>query len=148
MTLGLGACRSETFFNQIDCRGTLTKAYTTPPHPATNQRGKTQRQRVAIARALIKSPDILLLDEATSALDNESEAIVKDALDRASVGRTTIVIAHRLSTVFTADRIVVLEHGKVAEVGAPQALLDKRGAFYDMVRARETTGGKRSTGRI
>lgn len=74
------------------------------------------------------------MDEATSALDNESEAIVKDALDRASVGRTTIVIAHRLSTVFTADRIVVLEGGKVAEAGAPQALLDQRGAFYDMVR--------------
>jgi ABC-type multidrug transport system fused ATPase/permease subunit len=108
-----------------------------------------QRQRIAIARALIKSPNILLLDEATSALDNESEAIVKEALDRASEGRTTLVIAHRLSTIFSADRVVVVQNGQVLEQGPPQQLVDQRGAFYDMVCVREEFGEQRkdATGR-
>eukprot|EP00730_Choanoeca_flexa_P006144 TRINITY_DN12095_c3_g2_i4.p1 TRINITY_DN12095_c3_g2~~TRINITY_DN12095_c3_g2_i4.p1 ORF type:complete len:1304 (+),score=400.93 TRINITY_DN12095_c3_g2_i4:47-3958(+) len=99
-----------------------------------------QRQRIVIARALVKSPDILLLDEATSALDNESEGKVKEALDRAAKERTTILIAHRLSTVFSADRIVVIDHGRVVETGRPQDLLDQRGRFYGMVQAQYGNG--------
>jgi subfamily B ATP-binding cassette protein MsbA len=82
-----------------------------------------QRQRVAIARAVLKNPRILILDEATSSLDNESEAIVQDALERLMVGRTTFVIAHRLTTIENADRIVVLDEGRVVEQGTHADLM-------------------------
>ncbi len=88
-----------------------------------------QRQRLAIARAFLKDAAILILDEATSALDNESEAMVKDALSKVMKDRTTIVIAHRLSTVERADRIIVMEKGKLVEEGAYKELLDKGGRF-------------------
>lgn len=92
-----------------------------------------QKQRVAIARAILKDPRLLVLDEATSALDAESEALVQQALDRLMHGRTTLIIAHRLSTVLTADRVVVLDAGKVAESGTHDELLAKGGIYRKLV---------------
>ena len=93
-----------------------------------------QRQRLAIARAIYKDAPILILDEATSALDSESERQVQDALERLMAGRTTLVIAHRLSTIEHADRIVVLEHGKVIEKGSHEDLIAKGGLYANLHR--------------
>ncbi|MFC1747712.1 lipid A export permease/ATP-binding protein MsbA [Pseudomonadota bacterium] len=91
-----------------------------------------QRQRIAIARALLKNAPILILDEATSALDTESEQKVQEALDKLMEGRTTITIAHRLSTIKKADRIVVLDQGKIAEIGSHDELLEKSGRYANL----------------
>ncbi|EFA77764.1 ABC transporter B family protein [Heterostelium album PN500] len=92
-----------------------------------------QKQRIAIARAILKNPRILILDEATSALDSESEGLVQDALTRLMAGRTTLVIAHRLSTVQNADAIAVIANGKVAEFGTHTQLMSKNGQYYNLV---------------
>ena len=89
-----------------------------------------QRQRVAIARAILKNPRILLLDEATSALDTESERLVQEALERLMVNRTTFVVAHRLSTIQRADRILVLNKGHIVESGTHAALLEQQGLYH------------------
>lgn len=89
-----------------------------------------QRQRIAIARVILKNPRILILDEATSALDNESEKLIQDALERLMRGITSFVVAHRLSTIYNADKIIVLEHGCIVETGTHAELIEKRGIYH------------------
>ncbi|XP_059170888.1 mitochondrial potassium channel ATP-binding subunit-like [Physella acuta] len=96
-----------------------------------------QKQRIAIARALIKNPSILILDEATSALDAESERLVQEALDKVVKGRTTLVIAHRLSTVRDADIIAVVSKGKIMEIGTHSELKAKRGLYWELIKKQE-----------
>ena len=99
-----------------------------------------QRQRLAIARALLRNPEILILDEATSALDNESEKLVQQALDNLRQGRTTLVIAHRLTTIQDSDEIIVLDRGHIVERGTHVELLDRKGHYYRLY----TTHGSQS----
>lgn len=100
-----------------------------------------QKQRIAIARALLLNPDILLLDEATSALDAESEHLVKEAIDRAMKGRTVIVIAHRLSTVRNASKVIVIEKGSLVEQGTHDELIAANGIYKQLV-IRQLTAGE------
>lgn len=99
-----------------------------------------QRQRLAIARAVYKDAPILILDEATSALDNESERMVQDALRRLMAGRTTLIIAHRLSTIEHADRVAVLDHGRLAELGTHAQLLNRAGLYARLHALHQTEG--------
>lgn len=94
-----------------------------------------ERQRIAIARAILNNPRLLILDEATSALDTESEYLIQQALDRLTEGRTTFAIAHRLSTLRNADRLVVIDGHRIAEVGTHDELLEKKGIYYGLVTA-------------
>jgi subfamily B ATP-binding cassette protein MsbA len=128
-----------------DFIGKLPKGYDT----VIGERGLIlsggQRQRLAIARAILKDAPILILDEATSALDTESEMLVQQALDNLMEGRTTIVIAHRLSTVRRADRIIVMDAGRIAEAGTHQELLERGGIYrrlYELQFAEEAVGNQ------
>ncbi|XP_059656832.1 ABC transporter B family member 2-like [Cornus florida] len=107
-----------------------------------------QKQRIAISRAIVKNPSILLLDEATSALDAESEKSVQEALDRVMVGRTTIVVAHRLSTIRNADLIAVVQNGKIVETGSHEELISKpNSAYASLVQLQETASLHRASSR-
>jgi len=90
-----------------------------------------QRQRIAIARALLRNPEILILDEATSALDSVSERLIQASLEQLAVGRTVVAIAHRLSTIANADKVVVMEKGRIVEQGTYQELLAQRGRLWN-----------------
>ena len=94
-----------------------------------------ERQRISIARALLIDPRILIMDEATSSVDSQTEKEIQKALDNLVQGRTTIAIAHRLSTLHKADRLVVLDRGQVVEVGSHDELMAKQGAYYDLYQA-------------
>lgn len=94
-----------------------------------------ERQRIAIARAIIHNPRVLILDEATASLDTETEKLIQDALNKLTANRTTLAIAHRLSTLRNADRLLVLDHGKVSEFGTHNELLDNKGIYYKLVMA-------------
>jgi len=91
-----------------------------------------ERQRISIARAVLKDPSILILDEATAAMDTQTERQIQSALNRLTENRTTIIIAHRLSTLRDADRLIVIENGKMPEAGTAVELLEKKGVYYKL----------------
>jgi len=120
--------------NAHDFIETMTQGYDTILGDDGMQLSGGQRQRLAIARALLNNPRLLILDEATSALDSESEALIQDAIDRVARGRTTFIIAHRLSTVRSADRIIVLDQGTVVEDGRHDELQSRDGTYARLLR--------------
>jgi len=123
------ACRQA---NALDFVSSLPEGLNTPCGSKGLQFSGGQRQRIAVARALIRKPRLLLLDEATSALDTQSERIVQKALDEAALSRTTIAVAHRLSTIRHADVIFVMEDGKIAEIGTHEELQRLKGRYHAM----------------
>lgn len=131
------ACRDANIESLIS---SLPEGYNTALGNKGVQLSGGQRQRLAIARTLLRNPKILLLDEATSALDSESEHLVQEALDKAAEGRTTISVAHRLSTVQKADKIFVLQAGKLVESGTHAELLQMKGRYSQFVKEQDLGG--------
>ena len=118
--------------NIYDFIASLPEGFATLCGSRGTQLSGGQRQRIAIARALIRQPRLLLLDEATSALDTESEKVVQAALEKVNSGRTTIAVAHRLSTIKDADAIIVFARGRIVEMGSHAELLARRGTYFEM----------------
>ena len=100
--------------------------------PKGSQMSGGQKQRIAIARAIMKNPTVLILDEATSALDAQNEKIVQESLDKIMTGKTSVIVAHRISTIRDADEILVFNEGEIAERGTYQTLVEKQGIFYKL----------------
>jgi subfamily B ATP-binding cassette protein MsbA len=124
--------QAARFANAYDFIKSLDKGYDTVVGEKGVKLSGGERQRIAIARALLKNPKILILDEATSSLDNQSEMLIQDALENLMQDRTTLIIAHRLSTVHNADRIIVLDKGRVVETGTHKELMANEGLYYKL----------------
>ncbi|CAM6101412.1 unnamed protein product [Calypogeia fissa] len=134
------AANAHSFVDQLPFR------YQTQVGERGVQLSGGQKQRVAIARAVVKNPKVLLLDEATSSLDAGSEVVVEDALDRLMVGRTTIVVAHRLSTIRNADSIAVVQKGQIVQMGTHQDLMSREdGEYFNLVRLQELAATNEDT---
>ena len=98
-----------------------------------------ERQRVSIARAMLRNPKMLVFDEATAAVDSETERLIQDAIENMITGRTTLMIAHRLSTLAKANKIIVVDNGHILEFGSPQELMEKKGKYYKLVQIQSMT---------
>lgn len=137
-------CRAAKLSEAITFINNLPERYETQVGERGIQLSGGQKQRIAISRAIVKNPSILLLDEATSALDAESEKSVQEALDRVMVGRTTVVVAHRLSTVRNADVIAVVQGGKIVETGSHEELISNpNSAYASLIQLQETASLQR-----
>jgi ATP-binding cassette, subfamily B, bacterial MsbA len=132
--------------NAHDFIAELKKGYETIVGEKGTKLSGGERQRIAIARAILKDPKILVLDEATSSLDNRSESLIQDAIEMLMQNRTTFIVAHRLSTIHQADQIIVLENGKVVEIGQHEDLMDNKNLYYNLYKLKMqnpvTLGGK------
>jgi ATP-binding cassette subfamily B protein len=120
----------------------LPQGLDTPLGESGAQLSGGQRQRLAIARALVRNPRLVILDEATSALDTESERLVQEALVRLTQGRTTLIVAHRFSTIRHAHRIIVLQRGHIVEQGTQEELMSRQGQFYRLAQLQSVIYGE------
>lgn len=137
--------RAAKIANAHDFITKLPDGYNTRVGNKGYQLSGGERQRIAIARAILHDPKIIILDEATASLDTQTEKQIQDALGKLTKGRTTIAIAHRLSTLSNADRLIVLDKGRLAEFGTHAELMQKKGVYYKLVMAqRQTTKMKKA----